>query len=58
MDMKIHKLPPNGDGQKSLFPIEVVTLDNIQCPEDSSLLQYDPVSWVRSSLHSEGILIP
>lgn len=36
-----HNLPPNGDGQKTLFPIEVVTLDNIQCPEDSSLLQCD-----------------
>jgi hypothetical protein len=26
---------------KALFPIEVVTLDNIQCSEDSSILQCD-----------------
>jgi len=38
MDMKVHNLPPNGDGQKALFLIEVVTLDNIQCSEESSLL--------------------
>jgi len=58
MDMKVHNLPPSGDGQKALFPNEVVTLDNIQCPEDSSLLRCDPVSWVSSSLHFEGIMIP
>jgi len=58
MDMTVHNLPPSGDGQKALFLIEVVTLDNIQCPEDSSLLRCDPVSWVSNSLHLEGIMIP
>jgi hypothetical protein len=47
-------LPQNGDGQKALFPVGIVTMGNIQCPEDSSLLECDPVSWVSSSVHWES----